>query len=103
VIVFTTQFILHKFNIKATLQLSPCMAHVRQPAGMIQIVSQPRWDTLRVRRDDVMDLIPVDHVASAILAAAHRASIDRGVTVYQVASGGSVNPLHYSVMADAVG
>jgi hypothetical protein len=43
----------------------------------------------------------VDHVAGAVLAAALRASADRGLTVYQVASS-AVHPLHTEVFAAAL-
>ena len=44
------------------------------------------------RRDSVLDLIPVDFVANAILAATERTARERGMVVYHVATG-SRNPI----------
>jgi long-chain acyl-CoA synthetase len=46
------------------------------------------------RPDSIIDFIPCDHVVNAILAAAPRCAADRGLTVYQVASG-EENPIQF--------
>jgi long-chain acyl-CoA synthetase len=44
--------------------------------------------------DNIIDFIPCDHVVNAILAAAPRCAAERGLAVYQVASGDR-NPVHF--------
>jgi long-chain acyl-CoA synthetase len=44
--------------------------------------------------DNIIDFIPCDHVVNAILAAVPRVAKERGLTVYQVASG-ERNPVHF--------
>jgi long-chain acyl-CoA synthetase len=44
--------------------------------------------------DNIIDFIPCDHVVNAILAAVPRCAAERGLVVYQVASG-ERNPVHF--------
>jgi long-chain acyl-CoA synthetase len=46
------------------------------------------------RADSIIDFIPCDHVVNAILAAVPRCAAERGLVVYQVASG-EQNPVHF--------
>ena len=51
------------------------------------------------RPDAIVDLIPCDYVVNVILAAAPRCAAEKGLGVYQVATG-ELNPLHYRTFYD---